>query len=147
MNLIEQLGGYEEANTEYQKVKNLRDSKEVEIRDKRIAFDVGILRQDMLEYRRQHNIFEAGDWFVSDTILKPFKIVEKDEDYLKLWCKEHTAEFSGNAETITKIFRNARHATDEEIKAGKRRPELDSDTCSDIRNHISPNTVVIDHAT
>lgn len=37
-----------------------------------------------------------------------------------------------------------RHATDAEIKAGKRRPELDSDTCSDIRNHVSPLTKVID---
>lgn len=31
----------------------------------------------------------------------------------------------------------------QEVKA-TRRPELDSDTCSDIRNHVSPLTKVID---
>lgn len=142
MNLIEQLGGYEEANTEYQKVKNLRDSKEVEIRDKRIAFDVGILRQDMLEYRRQHNIFEVGD-LVIDTNHKDSNIQEVKSisgNKIEVFHKNKAYYYA------TYIF-SFRHATDEEIKAGRRLPVIESDDCSDIRNHISPNTVVIDHAT
>lgn len=115
MNLIEQLGGYEKA-------KDHRDylidfGNEFNRPNK---YEVNKINNALLEYRRQHNIFEVGDWFVSDTVLKPFKIVERYGDYLKLWSKEHTIEFSGNAETIIAIFRNPRHATDAEIKAGER---------------------------
>ena len=106
MNLIEQLGGYEKAK------EWVNPSIE--------AISQEALKSELLEYRRQHNIFEVGDWFVSDAILKPYKIIEKNGDYLKLWCKETTAEFSGNAETLSQIFKNAKHATPEEIKAGKR---------------------------
>ena len=136
MNLIEQLGGYEAVKQAAVNYKNSGD-----------RVTAAGLELQCLEYRRQHNIFEVGDWFVSDAILKPYKIIEKNGDYLKLWCKETTAEFSSNAETLSQIFKNAKHATDAEIKAGRRLPVIESDDCSDIRNHISPNTVVIDHAT
>ncbi|WP_441373580.1 hypothetical protein [Acinetobacter lwoffii] len=143
MNLIEQLGGYEEANTEYQKVKNLRDSKEVEIRDKRIAFDVGILRQDMLEYRRQHNIFEHGDKIIVDWDARQIFTVDLVFPEIRLISAlDSSGKKVGNAS-----FDRIKHASDEEIKAGRRLPVIESDDCSDIRNHISPNTVVIDHAT
>lgn len=89
-------------------------------KNKHSPYDSYFWDKAMLEYRRQHNIFEVGDWFVSDAILKPYKIIEKNGDYLKLWCKETTAEFSGNAETLSQIFKNAKHATDAEITAGHR---------------------------
>ena len=63
MNLIEQLGGYEKANAEYKGVKHLRDSADIVVECRRVVFAVGILRQDLLEYRRQHNIFEVGDYY------------------------------------------------------------------------------------
>ena len=59
-----------------------------------------------LEYRRKHNIFEVGD-----------KVVVKDHPF---WPEDyviHTVE----QEHIGKWYMSAwRHASDEEIKAGKR---------------------------
>ncbi|RZG71891.1 hypothetical protein EXU29_12250 [Acinetobacter wuhouensis] len=43
-----------------------------------------------------------------------------------------------------KPYSDIRHATPEEIKAGRRLDDT-TDHCSDIRNHLSPNTKVIDH--
>lgn len=65
MDLIEWLGGYEDANAEYQKVKHLPDSAEirVSVKDKKVLFAVGILRQDLDEYRCRNNISEFRDDF------------------------------------------------------------------------------------
>lgn len=52
------LGGYEDANAEYQKVKHLPDSTEIRVKEKKVLFAVGILRQDLEEYQSQNNIFE-----------------------------------------------------------------------------------------
>ena len=101
MNLIEQLGGYEAAKNQ--------------AKDKSIGFLVDI-NNELLEYRRQHNIFEIGD-----------KVV-----FLSNIAPEHDGIY-----TITDVFKNScfiiedgmdyrafydyiRHATDEEIKAGRR---------------------------
>lgn len=100
MNLIEQLGGYEKA-------KNHRDylidfGNEFNRPNK---YEVKKINNALLEYRRQHNIFEAGDLIVlpytnyrSDT----FELTE----IFKKSCDEKGIAY--------------RHATDEEIKAGKR---------------------------
>ena len=89
MNLIEQLGGYEAAKAEGEKW----------------GFD-DFLNNQLLEYRRQHNIFEVGDKLVIKA--HPFW----PEDYVI-----HTVE----QEHIGKWYMSAwRHATDAEIKAGKR---------------------------
>lgn len=78
--------------------------------------DMNKLQRDLLEYRRQHNIFEVGD-----------KIV-----FLSNIAPEHDGIY-----TITEVFKNScfviedgmdyrafydyiRHATDEEIKAWRR---------------------------
>lgn len=63
MDLIEMLGGYEDANAEYQKVKHLPDSAEIRVKDKKVLFAVGILRQDLDEYRCRNNISEFRDDF------------------------------------------------------------------------------------
>ena len=101
MNLIEQVGGYEAAKNQ--------------AKDKSIGFLVDI-NNELLEYRRQHNIFEVGD-----------KVV-----FLSNIAPEHDGIY-----TITEVFKNScfiiedsmdyrafydyiRHATDEEIKAGRR---------------------------
>lgn len=110
MNLIEQLGGYEDAKTvvdkapcktytyynhPYQKgyIRCLGgDGKEY--------FLVSDIEQALLEYRRQHNIFEAGDAMVIPS--------------------RGNGIFHFNALFSDSDIAEARHATDEEIKAGKR---------------------------
>ena len=100
MNLIEQLGGYEAAKNQ--------------AKDKSIGFLVDI-NNELLEYRRQHNIFEIGDKIVST--------LDGSEDWKNAIC-EILAFHKKMA--ITTGFSCAihhydyRHATPEEIKAGKR---------------------------
>ena len=63
------------------------------------------LREHMLEYRRQHNIFEVGDWIVIDSYKPEYQFYQITKDDMgSHWI--NLVEF--------------RHATDEEIKAGKR---------------------------
>jgi hypothetical protein len=115
VNLIEQLGGYEKA---LQFLKSEKNSLEIDpvfyLDGQEILVDV--LDDALLEYRRQHNIFEAGDVAVS----------VDGEPYL------HKVELGTSKAHCIKIFShdmahsywvhdvNYRHATDEEIKAGKR---------------------------
>lgn len=89
MNLIERLGGYEAAKAEGEKW----------------GFD-DFLNNQLLEYRRQHNIFEVED-----------KVVVKAEPF---WPEDYLIQTVGQ-EHIGKWYMSAwRHATDAEIKAGKR---------------------------
>lgn len=136
MNLIEQLGGYEKA-------KNHRDylidfGNEFNRPNK---YEVDKINNALLQYRRQHNIFEVGD----DVVF--------NRGNVDLWVFSGASEVKPyDVKVSNKIVRHIllskiRHATDAEIKAGRRLPVIESDDCSDIRNHISPNTVVIDHAT
>lgn len=95
MNLIEQLGGYEAAKAEGEKW----------------GFD-DFLNNQLLEYRRQHNIFEVGDWAVKthpkNTILWPVLGVYKNGG---VWL-----DYKGFCWKPPRV----RHANDAEIKAGKR---------------------------
>ena len=115
MNLIEQLGGYERA-------KALR-ALPVTTYDCGVRFSREELERAMLEYRRQHNIFEVGD----KVVYKPsmvqgviFTVIGFDDFG---WMKteaffegfDHPKRFSEDPP-----FSDIRHATDEEIKAGKR---------------------------
>ena len=96
MNLIEQLGGYEKAKVILQAVGHEHDAM-------------------LLEYRRQHNIYEIGDKIVST--------LDGSEDWKNAIC-EILAFHKKMA--ITTGFSCAihhydyRHATPEEIKAGRR---------------------------
>ena len=96
MNLIEQLGGYEKAKVILQAVGREHDAM-------------------LLEYRRQHNIYEIGDKIVST--------LDGSEDWENAIC-EILAFYKKMA--ITTGFSCAihhydyRHATPEEIKAGCR---------------------------
>ena len=85
MNLIEQLGGYERAKKE--------------------------LMDALLEYRRQHNIFEVGDKvvYVDDFMPDSVSVVSEVND--RVWLN------GNNAVCIKEIIK---HATDAEIKAGRR---------------------------
>ena len=102
MNLIEQLGGYEKVS---------KAVKIIDIRSDRYKR----LKAALLEYRRQHNIYEVGDKIVST--------LDGSEDWKNAIC-EILAFHKKMA--ITTGFSCAihhydyRHATDEEIKAGRR---------------------------
>ena len=98
MNLIEQLGGYAQA-------KALR-ALPVTTYDCGVRFSREELERAMLEYRRQHNIFEIED-----------KVVVKAEPF---WPEDYLIQTVGQ-EHIGKWYMSAwRHATDAEIKAGRR---------------------------
>ncbi|WP_168378382.1 hypothetical protein [Acinetobacter cumulans] len=101
MNLIEQLGGYDAAKEKYQ---SLSDSDVITIG----PFEVPAkpyFKDELLEYRRQHNIFEVGDWIVMDSHKPEYQFYQITKDDMgSHWI--NLVEF--------------RHATDAEIKAGKR---------------------------
>lgn len=98
MNLIEQLGGYEKAKEVYENFKN--DSSSL---NRQRALNVKVA---MLQYRRQHNIFEVGD-----------KVVIKNEPF---WPEEYAIQVVERIDVGRWYMSAWRHATDEEIKAGKR---------------------------
>ena len=103
MNLIEQLGGYERA-------KIIQGSREMG--GLPADFD---LEDALLQYRRQHNIFEVGDlslaidpWFGGNLLA----VV----DFRESGTERYAILSDGGFFRISGL----RHATDEEIKAGKR---------------------------
>lgn len=101
-NLIDRLGGYEAANQEGEKW----------------GFDDFLLKQ-LLEYRREHNIFEDEDYVVSlhdhepSHLYKVSSITGDGYSYGNDWGWYQVLSNEG-------VGYNFRHATDEEIKAGGR---------------------------
>ena len=107
MHLIEKLGGYEKAKQKYSE------------RPFDLAWsDIG---QALLDYRRQHNIFEEGDkvLFINDVYANYDNVVSIDFiGKFDLMVSDHTKGFQLNEFCgWSKIIR---HATPEEIKAGRR---------------------------
>ena len=120
MNLIEQLGGYEAA-------KGLFNLYEYSISFKYYKvfkgdfesagyIDVFIpdLQKDLLEHRRQHNIFETDDYIIHDGELKVFAMWSSAVE----GCAYIGYAYAEDGEMAHKD--EFRHATDEEIKADKR---------------------------
>lgn len=104
MNLIEQLGGYERAKHEFEMIKEMKPiyPGEIETNDRLL-----------LEYRRQHNIFERNDYVVNRDIKysDELNIVSSSNDKALWFFGKIYGGF---------VKSQFRHATDEEIKAGKR---------------------------
>lgn len=104
MNLIEQLGGYENALGFYDESKEWSG-----------VYHMGTLSKELLEHRRENNIFEKGDFVVST--------LNGDEDWKNTVC-----EILGfhKKMAITTGFSCAihhyeyRHATPQEIAQGYR---------------------------
>lgn len=119
MNMIEQLGGYEET------VK-FRDLKQSEIdgcipRSTRLyshdfgLFEWGSLLDCLLEYRSQHGIFEIGDKVVST--------LSGNEFWMEVVCTIegfHKKMIITNGGGHSIHHYDFRHATDSEIAKGKR---------------------------
>lgn len=109
MNLIEQLGGYEKAKAFLNATSFTIDEL---IMMQRSGLRTQHVEKALLEYRRQHNIFEVGD-----------KVVAIGKDYISTIMTVERI-LGGGLECFESgyIFstQGVRHATDEEIKAGKR---------------------------
>ena len=102
MNLIEQLGGYEYLNEFYK-------------RAVAHGFTLTEIKEELLKYRRQHNIFEVGDKVVSRCADKEIRIFTYQETIgrnILVKCKK------GKGYCYPKKWFS--HANDAEIKAGKR---------------------------
>lgn len=104
--LIENLGGYEKAKSK------LRDNG---------SLHAERLKAAILEYRRQHNIFEVGDKVVEITDYPDNDVltVKSISDNL-LVCDSDYLNASYVLSNKHKPCFYVRHATDAEIKAGKR---------------------------
>ncbi|WP_166168981.1 hypothetical protein [Acinetobacter sp. SA01] len=112
MNLIEQLGGYEKARKHYD---DMREAINQVYYSHSSEYESQQLKKALLEYRRQHNIYEAGDLVVMtdiddyDTI---FKVIGKP---MRLY------HLQGNDDLFYgRLDFQIRHATDAEIEACKR---------------------------
>ena len=117
MNLIEQLGGYEIAKSIYSKIKHRRESSTHRSPCKSLAFDVGILRIELLEHRRANNIFEIRDEVVYQGSAGLDGLFEIES--LTRTGKPKTVK-AGRFGNFPCRYCEVRHATDEEIKAGRR---------------------------
>ena len=115
MNLIEQLGWYEKAIKMSKEWESSIDG-DIPLDTMMYSYDFGIfswgdLQSALLEYRRQHNIFEVEDKvvYVDEFMHDGISAISSIDD--RAWL---------NNDAAVCIFEMIRHATDEEIKAGKR---------------------------
>ena len=122
MNLIEQLGGYEKAKIYLAKRQiHLKRGDYPESSIEKVKNIVCELEVDLLEYRRQHNIFEVGDKVVSiNSAFIEYQGVLNIDFIAKfdLMLSDDSKGFEVNA--ICGWSKIIRHANDAEIKAGKR---------------------------
>lgn len=119
MNLIEQLGGYERAKEKMDNIVCTLDNSEIlgggDAREG-LYERLESIDKALLEYRRQHNIFEKGDWVVNiktGAFGDFIKYVEASKGH------KHCFVDIGLCGVALFCAKNIRHATDEEIKAGK----------------------------
>ena len=100
--LIEQLGGYERAKIKYA--------------DRPFCLAWSDIGAALLEYRREHNIFEVGDKVV---FIHPFEL--GDLFTVHSMCERFIGVKRKNDERIyyAEIVWGLKHATDAEIEAGR----------------------------
>ena len=110
--MIEQLGGYEKAR---QYAKNYHS----------IDFDISSFDRLLLQYRREHNIFEDDDLVCvkfNNKLLRIYHIYQNidDEDGYCDGSEEVCLECISTDYSTHTYLSDIRHATDAEIKAGRR---------------------------
>lgn len=110
MNLIEQLGGYEKANRKLLKMDKILKEVYYSHSDAQKANE---LRQALLEYRRQHKFYEVGD----KVFCEHFEMDEVKNILTVEIVRDHYLQLSDGVSCTANLVR---HATDTEIKAGKR---------------------------
>ena len=131
MNLIEHFGGYDKAkeiafdplhpqmthvsndgrhwvNEEFSHIPEIQEQIPTMIRIKDI-------RKALLEYRRQHNIFDVGDWIV----VGEHRVLAKFVGYVHKGTHAELPQININGRLYSSYFGAWEHATDEEIKEGE----------------------------
>ncbi|WP_180113297.1 hypothetical protein [Acinetobacter sp. YH12073] len=107
MNLIEQLGGYEKAKIRLGSC------------DITLAYYQELDRQ-LLEHRRQHNIFEARDAVIRKWNGRLYYLIVDIDNDGQEFLIHHDKGAKFKDCRISDNICNFKHATDAEIKAGKR---------------------------
>ena len=113
MNLIEKYGSYDAAKAKQQELSKIAADPQLLLVGK-IIKEIGEIEIALLEYRRQHNIFEPDDYIIHDGELKVFAMWSSAVE----GCAYIGYAYAEDGEMAHKD--EFRHATDEEIKAGKR---------------------------
>lgn len=108
MSLIENLGGYESAKSKFRDNGSLHAER---------------LKKALLEYRRQHNIFEVGDKVIIESYRNTYITCGRPSQYsigdlMLIHIMDGNVIEDDDYNFID--YRDVRHATDAEIKAGKR---------------------------
>lgn len=111
MNLIEQLGGYAAA-------KSFLDESNGAAWNG--VFYMPKLKQNLIEYRRQHNIFEVGDAVIRKWNGRLYYLIVDIDNDGQEFLIHHDKGAKFKDCRISDNICNFKHATDEEIKAGKR---------------------------
>ena len=119
MNLIEQLGGYECAKAEYNDPM-YEDDELYTIKATGTRFFKQNLADELLEYRRQHNIFEVGDAVIRKWNGRLYYLIVDIDNDGQEFLIHHDKGAKFKDCRISDNICNFKHATDEEIKAGKR---------------------------
>ncbi|MCU4595313.1 hypothetical protein KTJ13_05450 [Acinetobacter radioresistens] len=125
MNLIEQLGGYENSKRLFHTYDHALMFRYYpnysENSDNFVDVFVLDLKTALLEYRRQHNIFEVGDKVVEITDYPSNDVLTVKSIFDKLLvCESDDFNASYVLSNKYKPYFYVRHATDAEIEAGKR---------------------------
>lgn len=120
MSLIEKLGGYERAKHEFKMIEEMTP---------KFPDEVKTNNRLLLEYRREHNIFEVGDCVVkTDPKIK----------HAHVRVVISTSPSGGavlDYQGFPYKFPCVRHATDEEIKAGRRLSKIKCWSCDKEMSH------------
>ncbi|QKW83428.1 hypothetical protein [Acinetobacter sp. FDAARGOS_724] len=119
MNLIERYGSYDSAKARQQELSKMAADPRLLYVGK-IIKEIGEIEIGLLEYRRQHNIYEVGDKVVYRNLpherLFSVRYVGDDEIVVyELWDEMGAKTF-----TEKHPYSDIDHANDAEIKAGKR---------------------------
>ena len=115
MNLIEQLGGYEKAKNH----KNYLASYGSEFAGVSQK-EINELNTTLLQYRRQHNIFEVGDAVIRKWNGRLYYLIVDIDNDGQEFLIHHDKGAKFKDCRISDNICNFKHATDAEIKAGKR---------------------------
>lgn len=119
-NLIEQLGGYSMSHAYHE---SLSDGATACVIGNTIHSKES-LGLSLLEYRRQHNIFEEGDLVTHLTTRAILRVVSAEDSnthYRFIKVEALNPKNDGSvSDCFNSLWFQLKHATDEEIKAGKR---------------------------
>ena len=120
MNLIEQLGGYEKAKAFLNAASYTMDEL---IMMRRSGLRPQHVEKALLEHRREHNIFEVGDKVVIESYRNTYISCGRPSQY-SIGDLMVIHNLDGNVISDDDYnfidYRDVRHATDAEIKAGRR---------------------------